>query len=122
MVCLQLNQAYHVLFLPLHVLACRYVESGDQTHILQAGYWPSYNIPFYEEIFRACGYSTAVEAYGTEFSYELCPRAKIFRRDQGTVNGYVDSLTTVNGRVKFKDIKLWSTPSYKQLSTCVCVQ
>ena len=63
----------------------RYVKSGDQTGILQAGYWPSYNVPFYEDVFDSLGYSTAVEAYGTEFSYQLCPRAKIFRRDQGKV-------------------------------------
>ena len=31
------------------------------------------------------GYSTAVEDFGEEFSYQLCPRAKIFRRDQGKV-------------------------------------
>ena len=61
------------------------MESGDQTGILQAGYWPSYNVPFYEDIFNMTGYSTAVEAHGTEFSYQLCPRAKIFRRDQGKV-------------------------------------
>ncbi|KXJ12240.1 Phospholipase B [Exaiptasia diaphana] len=27
-----------------------YVESGDQTSILRYGYWPSYNIPFYEKV------------------------------------------------------------------------
>ncbi len=63
----------------------RYVKSGDQSDILRAGYWSSYNVPFYENVFDALGYSTAVEAYGTEFSYQLCPRAKIFRRDQGKV-------------------------------------
>ena len=62
---------------------CRYVKSGDQSVVLEAGYWPSYNIPFYEDVFDMMGYSTAVKAHGTEFSYELCPRAKIFRRDQG---------------------------------------
>ena len=61
------------------------MESGDQTGILQAGYWPSYNIPFYENIFNVSGYPTVSEANGTELSYQLCPRAKIFRRDQGKV-------------------------------------
>ena len=76
-------------FLTLYVfVACRYVRSGDQTDILRAGYWSSYNVPFYENVFDALGYSTAVAAYGTEFSYQLCPRAKIFRRDQGKVLGY----------------------------------
>ena len=28
----------------------RLVVSGDQTKILSEGYWPSYNVPFYEEV------------------------------------------------------------------------
>ena len=31
-------------------LSFRLVISGDQTEILRAGYWPSYNVPFYEEV------------------------------------------------------------------------
>ena len=80
------------------VYTCRYVESGDQTEILQAGYWPSYNVPFYEDVFDKLGYSTAVGAYGTEFSYQLCPRAKIFRRDQGKVH---DHFLFVSSKVSY---------------------
>lgn len=50
-----------------------------------AGYWPSYNIPFHEKIYNLSGYAAYVEKYGMDFSYELAPRAKIFRRDQGKV-------------------------------------
>jgi len=28
----------------------RLVVSGDQTEILSEGYWPSYNVPFYQEV------------------------------------------------------------------------
>ena len=63
----------------------RYVESGDQTPILRAGYWPSYNIPFYEDIFTMSGYPEMVARVGPDASYELCPRAKIFRRDESNV-------------------------------------
>ena len=31
-------------------LSFRLVVGGDQTEILRAGYWPSYNVPFYEEV------------------------------------------------------------------------
>ncbi|XP_074866740.1 phospholipase B-like 1 isoform X2 [Carettochelys insculpta] len=48
-------------------------------------YWPSYNIPFHENIYNLSGYTEYVEKYGLDFSYELTPRAKIFRRDQGKV-------------------------------------
>lgn len=61
-----------------------YVASGDQTPILREGYWPSYNVPFYEDVFNISGYSKRAEN-DTHYSYELCPRAKIFRRDQANV-------------------------------------
>ncbi|XP_010215920.1 PREDICTED: SKI family transcriptional corepressor 2-like, partial [Tinamus guttatus] len=48
-------------------------------------YWPSYNIPFHEKIYNLSGYTAYVRKYGLDFSYELAPRAKIFRRDQGKV-------------------------------------
>ncbi|CAH1794924.1 unnamed protein product [Owenia fusiformis] len=61
------------------------VEAGDQTAILRAGYWPSYNVPFYEKIYNMSDYAKAVEKFGDMYSYQLAPRAKIFRRDQGSV-------------------------------------
>ena len=57
----------------------------DQTNILRAGYWPSYNVPFYEQIYNLSGYPDAVKRFGPEYSYPLAPRAKIFRRDQTKV-------------------------------------
>ncbi|KAJ6656361.1 hypothetical protein lerEdw1_003864 [Lerista edwardsae] len=61
------------------------VEYSDQTDVLRRGYWPSYNIPFHENIYNMSGYNIFVKKYGLDFSYELAPRAKIFRRDQGKV-------------------------------------
>lgn len=61
------------------------VEGADQSAILRAGYWPSYNVPFYEEIYARSGYPEFVKKHGLDFSYQLAPRAKIFRRDQATV-------------------------------------
>ncbi|XP_043929904.1 phospholipase B-like 1 isoform X2 [Protopterus annectens] len=61
------------------------VRYSDQTAILQKGYWPSYNIPFDEVIYNMSSYPEMVKYYGNKYSYELCPRAKIFRRDQGNV-------------------------------------
>ncbi|XP_006821648.1 phospholipase B-like 1, partial [Saccoglossus kowalevskii] len=66
------------------------VESGDQTAILRSGYWPSYNIPFYESIYNMSGYPAIVEKFGLDYSYQLAPRAKIFRRDQGKVSNFDD--------------------------------
>jgi len=61
------------------------VEFGDVTVQLERGYWPSYNVPYFETIYNISGYPEMVAKYGTGASYQLCPRAQIFRRDQGSV-------------------------------------
>ncbi|XP_067030822.1 phospholipase B-like 1 isoform X2 [Acropora muricata] len=61
------------------------VVSSDQTEILRAGYWPSYNVPFHEQIYNLSGYPEFVKKHGLSHSYQLAPRAEIFRRDQGKV-------------------------------------
>jgi len=61
------------------------VESADLTETFARGYWPSYNIPFFQKIANLSGW-TAMEAKGTpNMTYDLAPRAEIFRRDQGDV-------------------------------------
>lgn len=50
-----------------------------------SGYWPSYNIPFHEKIYNWSGYPLLVQKLGLDYSYDLAPRAKIFRRDHGKV-------------------------------------
>ncbi|KAF6121026.1 phospholipase B domain containing 1 [Phyllostomus discolor] len=62
-----------------------YVEYSEQTDVLRKGYWPSYNIPFHEKIYNWSGYPMLVQKLGLDYSYDLAPRAKIFRRDQGRV-------------------------------------
>ncbi|XP_034564189.1 phospholipase B-like 1 isoform X1 [Notolabrus celidotus] len=61
------------------------VLHSDQTQALRRGYWPSYNIPFHVEIYNLSGYGVMWKRYGEDFSYDLCPRAKILRRDQAKV-------------------------------------
>ena len=36
--------------LTLTLLLVRLVVGSDQTEILRAGYWPSYNVPFHEQV------------------------------------------------------------------------
>ncbi|XP_065910196.1 phospholipase B-like 1 [Dysidea avara] len=59
--------------------------SADQTQVLREGYWASYNVPFYEQVFELSGYADMVKKHGPDFSHDLAVRAKIFRRDQGKV-------------------------------------
>jgi len=63
------------------------VFGSDQTDLLTFGYFPSYNVPFFEHIYNASGYTSINEQMGTiqGFAYQNAPRAQIFRRDQGTV-------------------------------------
>jgi hypothetical protein len=58
-------------------------RAADVSDRLQmAGYWSSYNRPFFDDIFQSMGYARAESALGSFFSYDNDPRAAIFRRDQ----------------------------------------
>jgi len=71
------------------------VVSGDATELLALGHFPSYNVPFWREIYDKSGYKEQIQKRtagrnGTlgELSgldWQLAPRAKIFRRDAGKV-------------------------------------
>ena len=58
----------------------------DYTEILKRGYFASYNVPAIEEIYNKSGYPQMVSKTGVENSYDLAPRARIFRRDANKVS------------------------------------
>ena len=51
---------------------------------LFSGYWPSYNVPFFEEIYNRSGYNDVYTLKSNQ--YQMAARAKIFRRDANKVN------------------------------------
>eukprot|EP01084_Bolivina_argentea_P255919 430647_1 len=63
-----------------------YVEGGDMTRIVERGYWASYNVPAFETIYNMSGYPELVEKQGAVNSYDLDPRARIFRRDANSIS------------------------------------
>ena len=63
-----------------------YTESADVTPFLVEGHWPSYNRPFFPEVYRRSGAAAMAGRFGNQYSYQLNPRAKIFRRDAGAVH------------------------------------
>jgi len=77
------------------------VVGDDKTATLEMGYWPSFNVPFFREIYERSGYSEFKSRHasrGPEYAaavsgvdYQMAPRAKIFRRDVGNVHD-LDSL------------------------------
>lgn len=87
------------------------VVSNDMSHQLQAtGYWASYNVPAFPEVFNASGLPALVEKYGDWFSYDKTPRALIFARDQGKVK----DLGSMVKLMRYNDFK--NDP----LSKCEC--
>jgi hypothetical protein len=60
------------------------IQAKDVTDVLKSqGYWASYNVPYFKDIFLASSSPKMVEKYGDFYSYENTARAKIFARDQG---------------------------------------
>eukprot|EP01104_Vermistella_antarctica_P009221 TRINITY_DN2354_c2_g1_i1.p1 TRINITY_DN2354_c2_g1~~TRINITY_DN2354_c2_g1_i1.p1 ORF type:complete len:603 (-),score=165.15 TRINITY_DN2354_c2_g1_i1:6-1736(-) len=62
------------------------IESGDMTPTLRMGYWPSYNVPSFANVYKLAGYPTVVASDPAMLNYETCCRANIFRRDQASVH------------------------------------
>ncbi|XP_026199967.1 putative phospholipase B-like 2 [Anabas testudineus] len=68
------------------------IKYTDKTQeLLEKGYWASYNIPYYVDIFNASGCNELVKKFGPWFSLDQNPRAQIFRRNQTDVTD-VDSM------------------------------
>lgn len=57
----------------------------DMTDVLQRDHWPSYNVAYFKDVYDISGYPEIVKKQGLESSYQLAPRAPIFRRDAGQV-------------------------------------
>jgi hypothetical protein len=39
------------------------VVGADKTEDLRRGYWPSYNVPYFKEIYEQSGYSRVAQAF-----------------------------------------------------------
>lgn len=62
------------------------VTSADMTdHLNRHGYWASYNIPYFANVFNLSGHRKKLKEYGDFFSYTKCQRARIFARNQSNV-------------------------------------
>jgi hypothetical protein len=68
-----------------------YIHTEDLTPVLtDRGFWPSYNTPYYPDVYNMSGNLQLWEKYGDWFSYERTPRAVIFGREAGSVSGLAD--------------------------------
>lgn len=73
------------------------VMGGDVTSFLDGdvpgsvGFWPSYNIPYFAELFDLAGYPAAIRQQGPEMlSYNKCVRAQIFHQRAPNVSSIAD--------------------------------
>lgn len=78
------------------------VHMADMTMFLvDHGYWPSFNVPYFPYIYNISGVTAAKEKYGSWFDYDLNPRSQIFKRDHEKV---VDMQTLVK-LMRYNDFK-----------------
>ena len=61
------------------------LPGADMTEVLSYGYWPSYNVPYFPQIYMQSGLPELALRGVPSASYQTAPRAKIFRRDADTV-------------------------------------
>eukprot|EP01061_Rhynchopus_euleeides_P031823 TRINITY_DN526_c0_g1_i3.p2 TRINITY_DN526_c0_g1~~TRINITY_DN526_c0_g1_i3.p2 ORF type:complete len:536 (+),score=260.16 TRINITY_DN526_c0_g1_i3:43-1650(+) len=61
------------------------IPGGDMTEILSYGYWPSYNVPYFPNIYATSGMQALALRGVPSADYQTAPRALIFRRDADTV-------------------------------------
>jgi len=88
-----------------------YIHTDDATQILTFGYWPSYNIPYFDDIFVMSGFPMLVEEYGITFTHQRAPRANIFRRDQYAVQD-IDAMKAI---MQYNN---WANDSYSLGDPC----
>ncbi len=70
-----------------------YTKSKDVTQTLREGYWPSYNIPYFNEIRKRSliNYIIKKDKRLEDFlSYNSSPRALLFKRDQQKITSFTE--------------------------------
>ena len=70
-----------------------FTESGDVTHFLTKGYWPSYNIPYFKSIYEKSGYIEIIEENPVSYEsydYSGSDRPIIFRKEHTNINSTED--------------------------------
>ncbi|KAK3862560.1 hypothetical protein Pcinc_031586 [Petrolisthes cinctipes] len=87
------------------------IEAHDQSHVLrQQSYWPSYNVPYYPNMFNMSGAPAMVKKFGDWFTYDKTPRALIFKRDHTSVK----NIHTMINLMRYNNYK------HDPLSRCNC--
>lgn len=70
-----------------------YVHVEDVSDVVNTqGYWASYNVPYFKEVYERSGFAQmyAASNYSTSWSHDECARAQIFRRDAPAIASFDD--------------------------------
>ncbi|CAG2181464.1 unnamed protein product, partial [Oppiella nova] len=78
------------------------IHSADVTPILRAqGYWASYNVPYFQDIYQLSGNEDLFRKFGPYYSYNSTARALIFKREESKVT----DLKTLYSLMRYNDFK-----------------
>lgn len=87
------------------------IHADDQTEMLRKqAYWPSFNIPYYPDIFEQSGTAKLAKQYGEWFTWNGSPRAKIFARNH----------TAVTNTASMIALMRYNNFQHDDLSRCNC--
>lgn len=77
-----------------------HVSKADVTHVLrETGYWASYNINYFEDLYKISGYEEMEQEQGTFWSYTKYARPEIFRRNQT----YIKTVEDMQRMMRYND-------------------
>lgn len=70
-----------------------FTHRDDVTAVLSKQcFWPSYNVPYFKDIFNMSGYTSAAQTNPDKYDYNKCARAQIFGRDAPNVSKLHDMM------------------------------
>ena len=86
----------------------------DVSEILSYGYWPSYNVPYFPQVYEDSGFAAMALRGVPSAAYQDAPRANIFRRDS-TKAKTLDTFASLMRQNQYK------TDPYSHGSSCNAV-
>jgi len=90
-----------------------YIESADMTTFLETeGYFPSYNIPYFRDVFNVTGYAAH------NYSYRNDPRAKMFKAYHSSVHTLEDMKYFMNSNDYHHDPFSQNDPCFAISARC----
>ncbi len=92
-----------------------YIEVKDMTkHLLEKGFWASYNRPYFEKIYKDAGYYDMMRHYGSTYSYDDNPRAQLIKSRVNLIKDLDDfrALMQLNQNTKKDDHINTISPRY----------